>query len=290
MTTCPRLDADIVDTSEGPRLITADGASFRLPAWDAVVVSVLHRLRRGDLPEALTPQQRRALEPLLAWLRAHSLLNETPSSPLRGWRVRLYGLAPLGARLARGLLRLGVAELTLVPSGSSPLRVKDPLAAVFGNARRDPCPRVRVDPHWTLTDPRIDLAIVAGPGIEPDRVVLSELGRAGVPALVVSAHLGVARVGPLTAPGARGCWRCRDLHIAESDHGWPQVVTALSSRSPEPRPAVAAWAANLALMQLACYRHRGTCDVVGRCVCWDDTDPGLRIISCTPHDACSCAG
>lgn len=288
MTSCPRLDAEIVETAQGPRLIAADGASFQLPDSDDQVLAALRRLRRGEFDDTLPLHQRCAAEPLLSWLRTNGLLSESASDPLSGWRVRLYGLTTVGVRLARGLLRLGVSELTIVRARTPRPGASDPLAMILGPRGGELGMRIRVDPYWTLSDPRIDLAVLAGPGIEPDRVVLSELGRAGIPSLVVSAHLGAARVGPLSAPGLRGCWRCRDLHICESDRDWPHIVAELSSREPEPRAGVAAWATSLALMQLTCYRRSGTCDIMGRCLCWEEANPGLRTITCLPHEACPC--
>lgn len=283
-----RLWAEIVATDDGARLVRPDGRAFKLSKAHYHLLSTL--IQTTDGPGlCLESDTTSKLGQLMTWLNENCLVIGHRSARLRGWRVRLYGLGAVGIRIARGLLRLGVTELTVVDLAPHRDPLADPIRTILGPG---PCPwpdatRLRLASHWFFDD-RPDLAIVAGPGVEPDRAILALLSSAAVPTLMVSAHLGAARVGPLNLLGVQGCWRCRDLWLAEADPLWPEVVAVLATRLAAPKGSVAAWAADLALLEMSAFHDHGTCELIGQTICWDDVVPGLHMVDYIPHPACPC--
>lgn len=285
----PALGAEVIDLPGGSaRLVTADGRGFELPNADSPLVSALRRLDghtswqdvAADLPEA------DGIASLRAWLTDHRLLCDLSESPLARWRVRLYGLNPLGIQIGRALLRRGIDRLSVVDSHLERGTGPGVLNRIAGGS--PDVSRIRFADHWMVGAESTDLAIVAGPGIEADRAILADLHAHGVPTLVVSAHLGTARVGPLFVPRRTPCWTCRDLHIAERDPAWPQVLHELTLRATRSRSQLTGWAANLALLELMTFHRFGSCDLMTHAVCWGGLTPGISVLPASQHPACRC--
>lgn len=202
--------------------------------------------------------------------------------PLNGRSVRLYGDGTLARHIGHALLDHGVRSLTVV--AASPRQGADPWRG-FVHEPSDWL-RVRFDRHWVSDRADYDLAIVTGPGVEPDRAVLADLARCGVPALIVGVHAGTARVGPLFAGPATGCWRCFDLCLADVVPGWTAMLPELARRPARPSTTLLRWATGHVILEACAFLRFGTCDLVGCSVSWEDEHPGLQVSEWPRHPGC----
>jgi bacteriocin biosynthesis cyclodehydratase domain-containing protein len=105
------------------------------------------------------------------------------------------------------------------------------------------------------------IGVVVGVG-EPDRELMDDWLRQGVPFLLVRATEGRAVVGPFVEPGRTACLRCIDAHHTDLDAAWPLLVQQYSRAAsqdradgtPEPLdPTQVAAALALAVHDVAVY-------------------------------------
>jgi hypothetical protein len=166
--------------------------------------------------------------------------------------VAVTGLGPTGLGIAVALAAAGVGTVLLEDRGVvdiTDVGVCGYRLADVGSARASVAAR--------LVHEVSSAASVTG-FEEPDMVVLVDTEVAdcvraaawvagGVPHLSVVVSLGRSVVGPLVAASGGPCLRCVELHRAEADPWYPQVIAALADHRPVAEVGVLAGAgANLA--------------------------------------------
>lgn len=228
-------------------------------------------------PRTLTELQRLAPglpQPLLSWLldtleTAGLLSTRAPTQA----RVGLLGMGRLADRIATGLEGPGTAQV--VRAANTRRRTRQRLVAPL--------------PHWNeVIDELPGFVVIATDTQEPDRALSDALVRAGRSHLVVRLESDRAVVGPLVLPGQTPCLRCQDLLRCRHDPAWPRLVAQLSSDRPAPDPALLAWAASTAVIQIRCHLADGTPDVTGRTLELSSADHLLCVRDWPVHPQCGC--
>jgi len=79
------------------------------------------------------------------------------------------------------------------------------------------------------------VGVLAGVG-EPDRALVDDWTRAGVPHLVLRLTEGHAVLGPFVEPARTACLRCVDAHLTDADSSWPLLVHQYAVASSRDRP------------------------------------------------------
>lgn len=290
-----------------------------LASWGATPV------RRPD-DAALAPARREALVRLLDDARLLVAPPRRPVSPAPGGGeadARVLGaLLPDGAahrvlaRRARsvvavvGLGRLGASLVTtLATAGVGTVTVHDPSPVLvtdvgLGGFRvRDVGARREEALARAVGEISTDVRVVAGDASPPDVVVVVE-HRAADPGRVRElvgdgvAHLSVVvreadvLVGPFVRPGLDPCLRCLDLHRADADPCWPQVVQQLrAATAPEHEEAVlAAVAASVAAGQVLAAVDGTVPRAAATCIEIPAPDAVPRLRETAPHPSCGCGG
>lgn len=283
------LLGDLVALGEGQaRLRAPDGRCFDLDDLSDPTLVALGMLD-GNLSWASLLGTGDASAALFSRLDALGLLRSpVPVATLR--RVRLYGAGSLGWRVASDLVRAPATLLTLVDATPAPppdhgLSSAESLADRLRSVRGA---RVVVDRHWPVDGARVDLAIVASRTIEPDRAVVADLARNGVPTLLLQAHETSATVGPLLHPSASACLHCHDLSRSDADAAWPVVVAELSARPARPSPVVVGWAAGVAVALAEALRTG--IGVALDATVWrlDQASGAQRTSTWAAHPSCGC--
>lgn len=267
----PMLRGDLVATPTALRLIRADGTLFALDQH-RYLIDVL-RLIDGehdwdDILLALPPTI--SATDFIGWLTKNNLLLSCVRQPFDCLRIRLYGSGALGQMLTSQILAEGPESLTIVARDGKPYGCEAPASQVFGTHDTSTAdgPEMRIDRQWICGDDQPDIAVVAGPGIQPDRAILEDLRIRRIPTLLVFAHHDFARIGPLFISGT-SCWRCADAQIRVADPAWPECVSILSGATPRPTQAAARWASTWAIIQLLLWRSTENRDLHTSALSWD---------------------
>lgn len=266
----PQLDSQVDE-----RLSGADG-------WASA-----EKLRRG-----LAPGQAEQLEAIFQLFASHGLaVRGRPESTLASLRAAVVGQGPLARGIAAGLLRGGVRELVCLDAGASG---KDP-APPPGTLARGLRPRLgaRVRTAATVLElarAGVELVLVALPTREPDRMLLAELVRHGLPHLVVGCHEDQSRLGPLVLPGRSACVLCHDLARTALDPGWPLVLAQLTRTASRPHPTLLGAITSRTVLEAGwCAQNMAWASrLCGRVELQDLQHPGQRELSFQLHPECGC--
>ncbi|MCZ7418932.1 MULTISPECIES: hypothetical protein [unclassified Micromonospora] len=254
------------------------------------------------LPRDLTgPRRTRLAAEASALAMATARLPGTPAQLLRrrlAARVTITGGGPLGPAIAVALAQAGVGHvhpdlpgavrpLDLVGTGIVATEIGRPLDAATRAAIQRAAPGTGTGP---LRRPRPDLVVQLGSD-RPAALLAAGHAQRRQPHLLVDVHEGVPTVGPLVRPPVGPCLRCRDLHRADRDPGWPALAAQLASSPPAAACAVSlvlaatGYAVGEALSQL----DGGTPETLGGSV--EVVAPGtLRRRYWPPHPRCRCGG
>jgi len=92
----------------------------------------------------------------------------------------------------------------------------------------------RISPAATPEPGGREVAALIGVG-EPQREVLDEWMRLGVPHVLVRLSEGYPTVGPFVVPGRTACLRCIDAHHTDVDQSWPLLVAQYAVLSGQKR-------------------------------------------------------
>jgi bacteriocin biosynthesis cyclodehydratase domain-containing protein len=162
--------------------------------------------------------------------------------------VQIIGLGRTGAALATALTAAGVGTLLLedpavvgpADVGSGAFRITD-IGLTRGQAVRraarqiDPTVACHLLPGETAEQgaagifPRaLNLAIYLDRDVADPRVAAALMSR-GHPHLSVLVREHDTLIGPLVVPGQTSCLGCVELHRADADPTWPEVVARLTS-------------------------------------------------------------
>jgi len=229
------------------------------------------------------------------------LLDGPPTVPAatEPSRVRVVGLGPLGQQVAGLLLAAGLhvvaAGLDRPPPRAAPGRppaAPPPALDLTAGTAVPPAARGRltVVNHWSKPeDAAVALTVVAPDTVEPDRTVTEWLVREDQPHLVLRLAGTAATVGPLVLPGRTPCLRCTDLTRRDLDPAWPTLLAQLTTlRLPTP-PALLAWAAATAVVQVLARLQHSQPEVVGATLELDAGDHRSRWRAWPLHAECGCA-
>ena len=214
-------------------------------------------------------------------------------------RVRVVGLGPLGQQVTALLLAAGLpvvaARLDRPPPESARGRPSPatPPGLALPDAVPVPAPsrgRLSLVNHWSKPDDaRVALTVVAPDTVEPDRTVTEWLVREDQPHLVLRLAGTAATVGPLVLPGRTPCLRCTDLTRRDLDPAWPTLLAQLTTlRLPTP-PALLAWAAATAVVQVMARLQHQLPEVAGATLELDARDHRSRWRAWPLHTGCGCA-
>lgn len=224
---------------------TGDGVVLADP--DGVIGQVLglmdgrHRCRDLRLEAERLGVAAGQLDALIQALASAGLLQPDAAPVPGSSTIRLVGLGPAGHQIGSQLLRAGVGCLLLV----------DPAAPTAADRWRTGSDRVRVAEHWSQPiDRPIDLTILVGSRLEPDRAVTTTLTQSDHPHLLVRPRSHGAVVGPLVVPGMTSCVRCADLTRTRADSAWPRMLAQLCQTRGNWDPLAVDWAAALATTQV----------------------------------------
>jgi bacteriocin biosynthesis cyclodehydratase domain-containing protein len=263
----------------------------------------------GLRADRLAPDARR-------WSAVYSADGEGPLAARGRCIVQLIGLGRTGAAMATALAAAGVGTLLLEDSavaapsdvGSGAIRLAD-IGLGRGQAVRravhqiDPTVACHLLPGSTVEQgaagifPRVlSLAICVDRDVADPRVAAALMSR-GHPHLSVLVREQDTLIGPLVVPGQTSCLGCVELHRADADPGWPDVVARLTRRPVEPQAdrgtadevsqalAAAGLAAMQALLFLDGRNQPGSFSAVLKL---DSGDGTVSRHAYPPHPACGC--
>ncbi|MFV0450709.1 MAG: hypothetical protein ACK5LS_00455 [Propioniciclava sp.] len=131
------------------------------------------------------------------------------------------------------------------------------------------------------------VVLVAHQRVEPDRGVLAQLTRAGLPHLIVRTEAERTVVGPFVEVGRDPCQQCLDLTRRDLDPRWPHLLAQLCRMVTEPDPSHTAWAAATAVSLLR-SRWAGSASGGGITVELDRHRHSLATRTWRHHPSCSC--
>lgn len=215
-------------------------------------------------------------------------------------RIRLVGAGPVGRQLAGLLVDSGVESLHVFDE-DPPDQEGYPAAGALGSRALALCSQLeRSRPagtgtrlhsinHWSKPDDgTTDLTVLTAESPEIDRLITDHLLRHDQPHLLVRGHGRAVRVGPLVVPGRTSCLRCADLSRRDLDPHWPTVLSQLTGlRQPIP-PALVAWAAAVATVQVLSFLSGGAPETLGATLEVGTGDHAMRLRSWPAHPACGC--
>jgi hypothetical protein len=259
----------LVRSRAGRAALSRLGAQRHRLAADAEVWSVVHE-GVGDGWELLAARAGREVEVVGAGRTGSSLATMLAAAGVGRVRVRDPGpvrpqdVAPAGAgasdvgRPREEAVRLALHRLGHRPRRSGPhdpgpddSRPHDPVlpggepAGTDGTDRAG-SPAVRSRPDFVV---RVEQVVA-------DAAAADLLLAADIPHLsVVVGEVG-ATVGPLVVPGRGPCLRCLELHRADRDPGWPQLLAQLLSArrgASAEETTCASLTAALACLQVLCH-------------------------------------
>lgn len=235
----------LVRSRAGRAALSRLGAQRHRLAADAQVWSVVHE-DAGDGWELLAARAGREVEVVGAGRTGSSLATMLAAAGVGRVRVRDPGpvrpqdVAPAGAGLSDvgrpreeavrlALHRLGHRPRRTWPPGPRRLGGKAPAVVPPGDERPGGAPTDSIDeagPHAARSRP--DLVVLVEQ-VVADAAAADLLLAADVPHLSVVVGEAGATVGPLVLPGRGPCLRCLELHRADRDPGWPQLLAQLLS-------------------------------------------------------------
>jgi bacteriocin biosynthesis cyclodehydratase domain-containing protein len=144
-------------------------------------------------------------------------------------------------------------------------------------------------------------ALLLGVG-QPDRELVDDWMRRGVPHLVVRMTEGHAVVGPFVDPGRSACLRCVDAHHTDVDPTWPLLVrqhAAATGRRrtgadvlapPEPvDPLLATLATAWAVRDLASWVEGVAPSLLSSTLVLDPALAEVEVRTWTRHPGCGCS-
>jgi bacteriocin biosynthesis cyclodehydratase domain-containing protein len=144
-------------------------------------------------------------------------------------------------------------------------------------------------------------ALLVGVG-QPDRELVDDWMRRGVPHLVVRMTEGHAVVGPFVDPGRSACLRCVDAHHTDADPTWPLLVrqhaTATRRRPavadalapPEPvDPLLAALALAWAVRDVTSWVEGVAPSLLSSTLTLDPSLADVEVRTWTRHPGCGCS-
>ncbi|MBV1849011.1 hypothetical protein KUA19_02600 [Catellatospora sp. NEAU-YM18] len=238
-------------------LAALTGAGLVVPA-DALLPAALPTARRDQLrDEATALALRHAGQP-----------GARPARTLRRRaeaRIVVAGNGPLADLLGETLQAAGVGTVAWVRSPGAAARVS-------GSARH------------TLRATDATFRVQVGPAVSGRGT------RRRVPHLALCVRDGTAVVGPLVPTTGGPCLRCLDLHRADRDPCWPDLVAQLAQAAPERDPCAAATrvtAAGFAAAEILAYLDGAEPTTIGTTVEINGVAPWRRR-SWSPHPACDC--
>jgi bacteriocin biosynthesis cyclodehydratase domain-containing protein len=265
-------------------LLTAAGVLDDFPAW-------LHAGLPGRLRARLAPELATAS---LAYPGSDG--GARVLARRRAAFVRVHGAGRIGAGLASFLAASGVGHVTCTDPGAAEPADLAPaglIVADLGRPRAEGAARAvqRAAPEVSTRDDGTmpDLAILTDPAL-PD--LTGRLVRDRVPHLSVRTGEAIGVVGPLVQPGRSACLRCVDLHKADGDPAWPQILAQATLARPQPQACdtvLAAMTATLAAAQALAYLDRAAPPVT--------TNGTLELVlpgwqwrrrTWPPHPGCGC--
>ncbi len=208
-------------------------------------------------------------------------------------QIRLVGADALGAAIGELLLRSGTRlcvvdqaedQSGLTRAESFRLRCRE--RGLGGRGDVDP---VQVSSHWTKPEAtEVQLTVIAGIGLEVDRVVTADLLRRDAPHLVVRPAVSGAIAGPLVIPGESSCLHCADLTRRDADPAWPSVLAQLRRRTASLSPTVVAWAAGTVVTQVMSFLGGGRPETLGATLEIAAPTYTMRWRRWPPHPECGC--
>jgi bacteriocin biosynthesis cyclodehydratase domain-containing protein len=181
------------------------------------------------------------------WSAVYSADAEGPLAARSRCVVQIIGLGRTGAALATALTAAGVGTLLLedpavvspADVGSGAFRITD-IGLTRGQAVRraarqiDPTVACHLLPGATAEQgtagifPRVlNLAIYVDRDVADPRVAAALMSR-GHPHLSVLVREQDTLIGPLVVPGQTSCLGCVELHRADAEPTWPEVVARLT--------------------------------------------------------------
>lgn len=293
----PRLRPGLLVVSRDARTaqVGAGSDALLIRGADQDLVRLLDGLdgsRSRDQLGRLHPRASEAID-LLA---DHGLL--LGPRPSRRPPVLLVGAGVLGRACAAALVEARVPLLLCdpdpAPAGLYPDPARPSAAAALRawlDARRHPsrAPVLGVLGHWSeLGAQPPAVALVALDRGEADRGLTDTLMRRDLPHLLVRPLDGGAQIGPFVTPGHDSCTRCTDLYRRAHDPAWPQVLAGLTRRRVDVDPAVARWAAALAVPQVLAALSGRRPDLQAHTVELDPIGWSTRWRRWPAHPECGC--
>ena len=236
------FDASDLDAVRAGCGLESDRAALLLAALAPVLVPDPGGERLSGLrADRLAPDARH-------WSAVYSADGEGPLAARSRCVVQIIGLGRTGAALATALTAAGVGTLLLedpavvspADVGSGAFRITD-IGLTRGQAVRraarqiDPTVACHLLPGETAAQgaagifPRVlNLAIYLDRDVADPRVAAALMSR-GHPHLSVLVREHDTLIGPLVVPGQTSCLGCVELHRADADPTWPEVVARLTS-------------------------------------------------------------
>ena len=236
------FDASDLDAVRAGCGLEADRAALLLAALAPVLVPDTGGERLSGLrADRLAPDARH-------WSAVYAADGEGLLAARSRCVVQIIGLGRTGAALATALTAAGVGTLLLedpavvspADVGSGAFRITD-IGLTRGQAVRraarqiDPTVACHLLPGETAEQgaagifPRVlNLAIYLDRDVADPRVAAALMSR-GHPHLSVLVREHDTLIGPLVVPGQTSCLGCVELHRADADPTWPEVVARLTS-------------------------------------------------------------
>ncbi len=222
--------------------------------------------------------------PLLARPHSHDELRTLLPSLDRAWlgwlldRLTTAGLLVPAPAAPEAVLRVvgagALAEAVTAALGDNGLRAS------------------RLDPvRFAALPPAPDgpeVVLLAGATVEPDRATTDALFRDGRAHLVVRLEPGRAVVGPFVQPGRTPCVRCLDLGRVRLDPAWPQLLAQLCREPVTPEPALVAWGAATAAVQVRAWLAGALPETAGATLEVSVAEFRLHSRAWPAHPGCGC--
>lgn len=142
-------------------------------------------------------------------------------------------------------------------------------------------------------------ALLVGVG-QPDRELVDDWMRRGVPHVLVRMSEGRAVAGPFVDPGRSACLRCVDAHHTDVDPTWPLLVRQHAAacrhrraddlRPPEPvDPLLAALALAWAVRDLASWAEGAAASLLSGTLTLDPLLADVEVRTWHRHPGCGCS-
>lgn len=272
-----------------------------LAALDALTLAGLVEDRssvRTPSGDGLVPSESARIAPdLRAQALAGPRSTTAPLDTRRGTIVAISGAGRVGSGTAALLAAAGIGTLVvddeeptlasdLTPFGLGSSDLGRPRAKGVQRAVSTFAPSTRL---LTRVAGRPDLVVLA-PAEEADRATAIRLTGEGIPYLVATVREGVGVLGPLVVPGVTACLHCLDLHRADLDPAWPNVLAQTQSDHPEPASdvALAGMVASLAALHVTTWLQGGNPTSMNAALSVYLPEGRVRRRSFPPHPDCGC--